>query len=140
MIALLSAIELVKYTLQLWRRDAIAFVDDLQGYRIFIPQTSDRYRGVDGRIFRRVVQKVKKHLLEQYRVELQHRQISGDLKRDFVPREDLAGPPQCAADYLADVVPRRIRRDSAGSSLVMSSRFAMKRLSRSDSSITVESR
>src|SRR3982074_2504625 len=99
MIALLSAIELVKYTLQLWRRDAIAFVDDLQGYRIFIPQTSDRYRGVDGRIFRRVVQKIKHHLLEQHRVKLQHRQISGKLKRHSVAHEDLAGAPQCATDH-----------------------------------------
>src|ERR1700716_1125602 len=114
MIALLSPIEFVKYTLQLWRRNATAFVNDLQGYRIFIPQTSDRYRGVGGRIFRGIVQKVKKHLLKQYRVELQHRQISGELKRNSVPREDLAGAPQCATDDLADIVRRRIRHDGAG--------------------------
>src|SRR5882757_9541548 len=104
MMALLSPIEFVKYTLQLCRRNAIAFVDDLQGYRIFILQTSDRYRGVGGRIFRRVVQKIKQHLLEQHRVKLQHRQISGKLKRNSVAHEDLAGAPQRATDDLADIL------------------------------------
>src|SRR5258705_2750619 len=49
-------VELVEYTLELRRRNAAALVEDLQQYRILFAYAPDRYRGVGGRIFRRVVQ------------------------------------------------------------------------------------
>src|SRR5258705_12635557 len=107
-------VELVEYTLELRRRNAAALVEDLQQYRILFAYAPDRYRGVGGRIFRRVVQDVKEHLLEQHRVELQHRQIGGELERDLVAHQDFAGTAQCAADDLADIVARGIRHDGAG--------------------------
>src|SRR5450631_1461773 len=79
MVALLGAIEFVKYTLLLSRRNAVAFIDDLQGDPISIPRTPDRYRGVGRCIFGGVVQQVEKHLFEQYRVEFQHRQVGREL-------------------------------------------------------------
>ena len=52
--------------------------------------------------------------------------------------QDLAGPPQRAADDLAEIDAGAVFGTMApDSSLVMSSRLAMKRLSRSDSSMTV---
>ena len=78
------------------------------------PHAPDRYRGAGGRIFRGIVQQVEQHLLEQHRVEFQHRQVGGKIKRDLVSRQHLAGAPQRAADDLADILPRRIRHDRAG--------------------------
>ena len=67
-----------------------------------------------GRIFGGIVQQIEQHLLEQHRVELQHRQIGGKLERDFVVRQNLAGAPQRAADDFAEIVRRGIRHDGAG--------------------------
>src|SRR5260221_10166112 len=53
MVALLRAIEFVKYAFQLRRRNAVAFVDDLQGDPIPVPQTPDRYRAVGWATFPR---------------------------------------------------------------------------------------
>ena len=120
----------------------VALVDDLQGDPIPVPRKlliDDR--GVGGRIFGGIVQQIEQHLLEQHRVELQHRQVGGELKRDLddAPRILPArrstlptiSPTSCSAVF-GTMAP--------DSSLVMSSRLAMKRLSRSDSSITVASR
>jgi hypothetical protein len=66
MISLLGAIEFVKYTLLLSRRNAVAFVDDLQGNPISIPRSLDRYRGAGGRIFSGVVQQVEIACVSQF--------------------------------------------------------------------------
>src|SRR5258705_1036589 len=46
MVALLHAIEFVKYTLQLRRRNAVTLVEDLQGDPIPFPQTPDEGNGI----------------------------------------------------------------------------------------------
>ena len=70
--------------------------------------------GAGGRIFRGIVEQVEQHLLEQHGVELDHRQVGGELDLDAVPRQDLAGALQRAADDLAEVVQRGVRHDGAG--------------------------
>ena len=87
-------------------------------------------------VFRRVVQQVEEDLLEQDRVEVeQHRPWRPKRERqlDAMTRQDLAGAPQRAADDLS-----RRRRGARcwgaiapDSSFIISSRLAMKRLSRS---------
>ena len=75
-VALLHAVELVEDALELVRRDALALVDDAQ---------SDAARagaaGLDpdgralGGVFRGVVEQVEQHLLEEHRVDVDHRQV-----------------------------------------------------------------
>ncbi len=66
------------------------------------------------RIFRGIVEQIEQHLLEQHGIELEHRQIGGELQLDAGAGQDLAGPPQRAADDLAEIVQRRVRHDGAG--------------------------
>src|SRR5882757_8392853 len=103
-IALLGAIELVEYAIELDRWNPAALIEDLQRDRIAIPRTPDRYRGIGRRVFRSIVQQVEQHLLEQHGVELQHRQVGGKLQRHLVMHENFSRAPQRAADDLADVM------------------------------------
>ena len=98
-------------------------------------QPRDAHGRAGRRIFRGVVEEVEQHLLEQHGIELEHRQVGREIDLDAMLRQDLARRAQGRC--------RRSRRHRAGavfgliapdSSLVMSSRLAMKRLSRSDSS------
>ena len=52
-------------------------VDDLQRTTSDRAQPLDRNRGARRRVFGGVVEKIEQHLLEQYGIELEHRQIGG---------------------------------------------------------------
>ena len=141
LVALLRAVELVEDAAPVGRRNAVALVEDLQRDRIPVAPALDRDRGVGRRIFGGVVEQIEQHLLEQHGVELQHRQVGGELQLDtlccarILPARRSAlptiSPRSCSAAF-GTMAP--------DSSLVMSSRLAMKRLSRSDSSMMVASR
>ena len=140
-IALLRAVELVEDALEVVRRNAVAFVEDLQ-VRRNRRRASSRMRivGAGGRIFRRVVEEVEQHLLEQHRIELEHRQV----RRQARARRDGRARILLARRSALPTISRRSCGAAFGatapdSSLVMSSRLAMKRLSRSDSSMMVAS-
>ena len=72
---------------------------------IAVAPALDRDRGVGGRIFRGIVEQIEQHLLEQHGIELEHRQIGGELQLDLVLRR---GSCRRAAARC-----RRSRRDRA---------------------------
>ena len=87
-------------------------------------------------IFGGIVEQVEQHLLEQDRVDPHHRQVGRQIDLDLCAGEDLPGPRRAPCRRCR----RRSRQPKFGSIapdsiLVMSSRLAMKRLSRSDSSM-----
>ena len=115
MIALLRAIELVEHALELGGRNAVALVDDLRArpdavsarLRIEIVVSAGEY-------FAALSSRLNSTCSNSTASSSQHRQVGGELERDLVMREDLAGAPQRAADDLADIVQRRVRHDRAG--------------------------
>ncbi len=66
------------------------------------------------RILRGVIQKVEQHLLEQYGIKLQHRHIGLQFQFDTMFHQDLACPPERAADHFAKIVRRRVWHNRAG--------------------------
>ena len=105
---------------------------DPQG-RTFPPRSQANI-GVARRIFRRVVEQIEQHLLEQHRVERQHRHV----RRDFELYLVAPALSRLARSALPTMSPDRQIRDVAlmapDSSRVMSRRLEMNRLRRSASS------
>ena len=101
----------------------------------------DADRGAGRRVFRGVVEQVEQHLLEQHRVELA---ASADRRRARASTLCCARILPARRSALPTISPRScgaaFGTTAPDSSLVMSSRLAMKRLSRSDSSMMVASR
>ena len=61
-------------------------------------------------VFRGIVEEVEQRLLEQHRIDFQHRQIRRQLELDLVVRQDAPGAAQRRADNLAEVVQGDVRR------------------------------
>ena len=119
----------------------VALVEHLQANRALVAPALDPDRRALGRVFGGVVEEVEQDLLEQDRVELQHRQVGRERRpRPGAAARILLARSQRRADDLADVVQSaRFGATAPDSSRVMSRRLAMKRLSRSDSSMMVAS-
>ena len=137
LVALADAVELVEDALEVRRRNARCPRPSPAARRCHRrPSPAARIESMSGRrVFRGIVEQVEQHLLEQHRVESSIGRSAGKIDLDLVIGEDLArrGAARC----------RRSRRHRAApqfgsmapdSSRVMSSRLAMKRLSRSASS------
>ncbi len=75
LIAFLDAIELVEDMFQIIRRNADALVHDAQADRRRFAPAVDMNNGSRRRVFGGVVEKIEQHLLEQHRIEFQHRQV-----------------------------------------------------------------
>ena len=93
-----------------------------------------------GGVFRGVVEQIEQHLLEQHGIERHHRHVGA---RGRVATDDAAGFCGRARNVEPTISDRSCGASfgatAPDSSLVMSSRLAMKRLSRSDSSMIVAS-
>src|SRR5260370_11304564 len=94
MVALLRAIEFVKYALQLRRWNAVAFVDDLQGDPIPVPQPPDRYRGAGGSVFFHGRFQSQNHLLVEILVDAHAQDVDRERKLGLAGDQDLDGAPQ----------------------------------------------
>src|SRR5437588_7371523 len=110
----LNAVELVEDAFEIVRRDARPFIDDLDQGDLAVAPGPQVYAAAGRCIFGGVVEEVEQHLLEQHRIELQHRQIGGDRDFDAMPSEDFAGSPQCRADDFADIEEIEAQLDRAG--------------------------
>ena len=73
-----------------------------------------RYGGALRGELRCVVQYVEQGLLQQHRIDVEHRQVGGDVELDTVVGENLAGAPQRAADDLAEIVRGGVECERAG--------------------------
>ena len=97
----MHAIELVEDALEIGRRDARTFIDDLDLDEFAVAARANVDPAAGGRIFGRVVEQVEQDLLEQHGVEAQHRQLRLDRDLDTVPGQHVPRPLQ---------VPRRRSR------------------------------
>ena len=127
--------------LEIGRRNAAALVEDLQRDRIAVAPALDRIVVSARRIFRGIVEEIEQHLLEQHGIELA---ASADRRRARARHLCCARILLARRSALPTISPRSCSAAfgtmAPDSSLVMSSRLAMKRLSRSDSSMMVASR
>src|ERR1019366_6515212 len=60
-----------------------------------------------------VIEDIKKDLLKQHRIQLDHRKFCRKLKLDMMLSKNLVRAPQCAADNLTKIMSRHIRHDGA---------------------------
>ena len=90
LVSLGGAMKLLEHMLDLLRRNAAALIDDLQLDRAPLLPAFDAYRRLGRRIFGGVVEEIEQHLLEQHRIELEHRQVGRNLDLHCVPRQNLA--------------------------------------------------
>ena len=67
-----------------------------------------------GRVFGGIVEQVEQHLLEEHRVDVDHRQVVREVDGDVVAGEHPAGALQGAADDLGEIVRGPVRGDGAG--------------------------
>ena len=98
-----DAIEFIEDAFEIARRDARPLVDDLDRHALARSARPDIDAAAGRGIFGGVVEDVEQHLLEQDRVEPQHRQVGGNLDFDMMPCEDAAGALQGGADDLGNI-------------------------------------
>ena len=60
-----------------------------------------------------IVQKIEQSLLEQNRIQLEHRHIGRKLDLDLMVRQDLCGARQGASDHFAQILKRGLGHNRA---------------------------
>src|SRR5437588_777553 len=110
----LDAIELVEDAFEIARRDARPLIDDLDPGNIAVAPGPQVDAAAGRRIFGGVVEQIEQHLLDEDRVEPQHRQIGGDGDFDAMPGENFASSPYGRADDVAQVEEIEAQLDRAG--------------------------
>ncbi len=98
-----NAIELVEDVLQIDGRNARAFVHHLHADTAIVAPGPDRHQRSGRCVFAGVVEQIEQHLLEQYRIDVEHRQVRLQCDLRAVAREDLAHAAQGAADHVGQL-------------------------------------
>src|SRR5674476_1147925 len=111
MIPFLNQIELIEYALQIAGRNTLTFVKNLETNRVHVLPAPDTNRRADGRILCRVIEDIKKDLLKEHRIQLDHRKFCRKLKLDMMLSENLIRAPQRTADNFSKIMSRHIRHD-----------------------------
>src|SRR5215472_1198678 len=88
----LDPVKFVEDALEIGGRYPWALVDNLDLDKLPIPLRAEVDPTADGGVFRGVVKKVEQDLLEQHRIEVQHREPRLDLDIDPMPCEHAACP------------------------------------------------
>src|SRR5260370_11275023 len=99
----LDTIELVEDPLEIGWRYPRPLIDDLDLDEFPVAFGSDIDAAAGRGIFRGIVEQIEQYLLEQNRIQAQHRQARLEIYLDPVPRKHLSRPMQCRTDALRDV-------------------------------------
>src|SRR5205823_9933526 len=91
-----------------------SLIDHLDLDEFPVPRCTDIDAAAGRRIFRGIVEQIEQHLLEQHRVNAQHRQAWFDVDLDAVPGQDIPGSLQCRADDFGDVAQFELELDGTG--------------------------
>src|SRR5436190_5054542 len=110
----LDAVEFIEDAFEVARRNAGALIADLDYDGFILAPRSYLDAAFSRRVFGGVVEQIEQHLLEQYGVEPEHRQIVGDVQLHVMAPEHAAGPPQRRAEDFADVEEVELEVDCAG--------------------------
>ncbi len=109
----MDAVELVEDLFEIGRRDAGALVADVDPHAPPVAPRHEAHGRPHRGVFGGIVEEVEQHLLEQHGVEVQHRQIGGEVELDLVPGEDRRGAFERAADQLGEIDRPQPRRHGA---------------------------
>ena len=113
LVALLHAEEFLENVRQVGRRNALSFVDDLQRHGGGVPPAADVNGRAGSGVFCCVVEQVEQRLLEQHRINIEHRQVGREAHLDAVVGEDLARALKRAPDDFAHIMQSGVRYDRA---------------------------
>src|SRR5436309_3372054 len=87
----LDTVEFIEDAFEIAGRYSGSLVDDLDLDEFPVPPCTDIDAAAGRRIFRCIVEQIEQHLLEQHRVNAQHRQAWFDVDLDPVPGQDIPG-------------------------------------------------
>src|SRR5260370_18344994 len=110
----LDTIELVEDPLEIGWRYPRPLIDDLDLDEFPVAFGSDIDAAAGRGIFRGIVEQIEQYLLEQNRIQAQHRQARLEIDLDPVPRKHISRPLQCRTDDLGDVDQLELQLDGTG--------------------------
>src|SRR5260370_6275478 len=95
----LDTIELVEDALEIGGRYPGSLIHDLDFDEFPVALGADIDAAAGRGIFRGIVEQIEQYLLEQHRIQAQHRQARLEIDLDPVPRHNIPCPLYCRADY-----------------------------------------